>query len=672
MLKRLVTSKLVGNSLGWLVARYIRFVYRTSEVVRRPADMDRQIAEHGPMIFVSWHGQFLMAPMLKPAGIPAKMIVARHTDAELIGRALRHFDIDLIRGAGAGMRKKDRGGASALREAMRALKEGINVAMTADVPPGPARRASPGVVMLARLSGRPIVPCGFATRRYAVLRTWSRFTINLPFSKLAMVMGERLFVDPDVGEAGLAQTQHILEQRLDEITRQAYELAGADPRRTMPPTPQFPEKPGIMLKTYRLLTRAARPAAGLLLRHRARKGKEVAERISERLGFASRTRPPGTLWWFHAASVGETNAILPLLRSLRAKYPEIGILLTTFTVTSARIATARLPEGAIHQFIPLDSPVFVQRFLNYWRPDLTVFTESEIWPNLILDAHARGIPLILVNARMSHRSFRRWRRRPGMSLPLFSRFSLVLAQTDALARRFRQLGAHKVITVGNLKIDAPPPPVHKEHLARLKTTIGKRTLFLAASTHPGEEEIIAEAHRDLRAEFPDLLTVIIPRHPERGAAIEEMLSRMQIKAVRQSQNRMPRDETEIFIGDTIGELGTWYALAPLAFIGGSLIPHGGQNPIEAIKLGTAVLVGPHRHNFAESYNILEQHGGCRTITGAAELASAVSELYRDEAALAAMREGGIKGVALLGGALERTLDALAPYLPKQANMKHAS
>lgn len=672
MLKRLIKSELVARIGGWLVARYIRFVYDTSKVIRSPSDLDEQIARNAPMIFASWHGQFLMSPMIKPSGVPARMMVARHADAEIIARALQHFDVGLIRGAGAGKRKKDRGGASALREAVRSLEQGINIAMTADVPPGPARRAGLGIVTLARLSGRPIVPTGFATSRYKVLNTWSRFTINLPFSKLAMVMGERIFVAPDASPESLEETRQLVEARLNEVTRRAYKLADADPRRATPPTARSPEEPRTMLKTYRLLTRAARPAAGLLLRHRARKGKEVAERIGERLGFASRTRPSGPLWWFHAASVGETNAVLPLLHTLSARHPEIGILLTTFTVTSARIASARLPKGAIHQFVPLDSPAFVRRFLDYWRPDLTLFTESEIWPNLIVDTHARGIPLVLVNARMSHRSFQRWRRRPGMSKPLFSRFSLVLAQNDTLARRFQQLGAHEVITIGNLKVDAPPPPVNEVLLARLKKVIGDRPVFLAASTHPGEDEIVAEAHRDLRTGFPDLLTVIIPRHPERGPAIEDLLSRMQIRAARQSQNRMPTGETEIFIADTIGELGTWYALAPLAFVGGSLVRHGGQNPIEAVKLDTCVLVGPHRHNFAESYETLESLGGCRTINNATELAGAVGELYHDPQALAAMREGGAKTVELLGGALDRTLEALAPYLPGQADVEHAS
>lgn len=649
------------SALGWLAARYIALVRDTSGVVRCPEDMDRRIGELAPAVFTSWHGQFLMSPVMKPADQPAKMMIARHGDAEVIARAVGYFGIELIRGAGAAGRRKDRGGAAAFRAALSSLQDGVNVAMTADSPPGPARRAGLGVVRLASRSGRPIIPMGFATRRSLALRTWSRFTLNLPFTRLALVMGEPVWVPPDADGDTLEAHRQRVETRLNDATRRAYNLVGGDRHMAEPISATNPEKPGLLLNAYRLLTRVARPGTGYLLRRRVAKGKEIGERLGERFGRPGRTRPPGRLWWFHAASVGETNAILPLMHNLHERYPDLRFLLTTFTVTSARIASSRLPEGAVHQFAPLDSPRFVRRFLDYWQPELAAFTESEIWPNLILDTHARGVPLILVNARMSPRSYRSWRKRPSLSRPLFSRFDMILAQDSTLARRFEQTGAHTVLTLGNLKADAPAPPVDAALREQLQKAIGGRPALLAASTHPGEDEIVAEAVEILRGRVPGLFTVIVPRHPERGAGIMEMAKARGIDVARRSRTALPGPHTELFIADTLGELGTWYAVAPLALIGGSLVPHGGQNPIEAVKLDAAVLTGPHHANFAESYQALADAGGCREVADARELASAAAELLGDQVALERMRTAALEAAARLEGALERTLDAFAPY-----------
>jgi len=661
MAKRRSTPLALKKMFGWLAARYIALVRDTSTVMRVPSDMERQIDETAPAIFTTWHGQFLMSATMKPAHQPAKMVIARHGDAEVIAQAVRYFGVELIRGAGAAGRRKDRGGATAFRAALNSLKEGVNIAMTADVPPGPARQAGLGVVTLARASGRPVIPMGFATRRNIAFRSWSRFTLNLPFSKLAMVMGEPLRVPADADDDQLEASRRDLEGRINAATRRAYRLAGGSAHLAEPVSAANPERPGLALGAYRLLTRVARPAAGLLLRRRVARGKEIGERLGERFGRPGRNRPSGRLWWFHAASVGETNSILPLMHALHERYPDIRFLLTTFTVTSARIASNRLPDGAVHQFAPLDSPQFVRRFLDYWRPELAAFTESEIWPNLIMETHARGAPMILVNARMSRRSFQRWRKQPGMSRPLFSRFDMILAQDRALATRFMKVGAHTVHTLGNLKADAPAPPVDERLRKELDAALEGRPVFLAASTHPGEDEIITEAAELLRTRLPDLLTVIVPRHPERGAAILDMAKARGISAARRSRTALPGADIELFISDTLGELGTWYAVSPLALIGGSLVPHGGQNPIEAVKLDTGVITGPHHANFAQSFEALSTAGGCREVSSARELADTVAELLAHSEALEAMRVSAHTAAVELQGALERTLAALAPY-----------
>lgn len=431
-------------------------------------------------------------------------------------------------------------------------------------------------------------------------------------------------------------------------------------------------KPGLSLKAYRVLTRLAAPFAPLILAWRTRRGKEEPGRRPERYGLASAPRPPGFLAWFHAASVGEANAALPVIETIAAERPEVRMLLTTATVTSARLARARLPRGVLHQYVPLDNQSFVQRFLRHWRPDLAVLVESEIWPNLVLETKAQDIPLLLINGRMSTSSFKRWRRRPGMSRPLFSAFDLVLAQNGSLAERFAQLGVARALDVGNLKADAPPPRADLHGRRKLDAALSGRAVWLAASTHPGEDETVTAAHLKMRAARPDLLTIIVPRHPERGPLIAEQLKLANLTVALRSEGKLPEASTDIYVADTIGELGLFYALAPVAFIGGSLADRGGQNPVEAIKLGAAVLTGPNWQNFRDSYGELLRVDGCKEVSDAASLAAAALNLLEDASARRAMTERASRAIAAMSGALPRTLAELERYLPPKTTLQHAS
>ncbi len=425
MLKRLLRSDTLLSAAGSLAAGYIRLVWKTSRIVREPADLEAYLTGEQPVIAAMWHGQFLMIPAFG-CRFDVKSMVARHGDAALVGHTLEKFGLGLIRGAGAGGRRRDRGGAYALRAAIDALSQGTNIAMTAEVPPGPARKAGPGIVTLARLSGRPIVPFAIATNRYFTVNTWSRFTINLPFSRLACAIGEKVEVPRDADEAQLEAARQAVEDSLNAATRRAYELVGKNAAATMPVSAGGTVAPGFSFRIYRTISRVVHPLAGTFLRRRSRRGKEVPDRLNERMGIASIARPDKKLIWFHAASVGETNVVLPLINVLHRERPDLNILLTTVTVTSARIAAKHLPPKAIHQFVPLDTPAFVERFLNHWRPNMALFIELEIWPNLIMDADRRRIPLVLLNARMSDRSFKRWLKLKGVSRPIFSRFAVVL------------------------------------------------------------------------------------------------------------------------------------------------------------------------------------------------------------------------------------------------------
>jgi 3-deoxy-D-manno-octulosonic-acid transferase len=665
-------AKFAGRNLS----RLINHVRKTSQVVYDPPDLLDRLRRQHPAIIAVWHGQFMMTIGFRPGDEKVYAMVARHGDAELIGAAMAEMGINLIRGAGAGDRKKDRGGMQALRAAVRALNDGGSVAMTADVPPGPARNAGIGIVTLARLAGRPIVPVASATSRFRALRTWSRLTINLPYSKLAYVAGEPIHVPPDANAETLERLRREVEDRLNAATRRAYALAGADIMRATPLNSVDPDSPpaaaGLSLKTYRAASRMLRPFTPLLLGVRERAGKEEPARRPERFGIAGHARPDGPLVWIHAASVGETNAVLPLIQKLGDTRRDLRFLLTTGTITSARLAARRLDERAIHQFIPLDSPQYVARFLEHWRPDLAVFTESEIWPNLILESSDRRIPLLLINGRMSRRSFERWKRTPGTSAPLFSRFNLVLAQNRKLARWFGELGARSVMAVGNLKIDAPPPPVDALEFERLKTAVGGRPLFVAASTHEGEEEIVGAAHRLIAHAAPGLITIIAPRHPERGKALAEHFRGNGLNVAQRSLGHLPDETTEIYIADTIGELGALYALAPVAFVGGSLIEHGGQNPIEPVRHGAAVLTGPHWQNFRDAYEQLIGNRGALQIKSAEDLAREVSRLLTNPADLDRMRLAATRALDDLAGALDSTAKAVIELLPPGEGLKRAS
>lgn len=660
---------------GRLLARYIRYVSNTSEVVFDPPDfMDRLHALH-PLIFAMWHGQFMMLPLVNPRSVKVKAMVARHGDAELIGEALRHFDIDLIRGAGAGERKRDRGGAAALRQSIRAFSDDATVAMTADVPPGPARTAGIGIITLARLTGRPIVPIACATKRFTSFDTWSQLTINLPHSKLVFASGDPVRVPRDADEATLEAARRAVEDGLNATTRRAYELAGGDITRATPLEllpPGAESEPGLAVKVYRTALSLARPAAPLLLDIRARQGKEEPARRGERLGIAGKPRPAGALIWVHAASVGETNAALPLIEEILKADPARNVLLTTGTKTSAALAAARLPDRAVHQYIPLDVHAYARRFLDYWQPNLAIFTESEIWPNLILETGKRGIPLALINARMSPRSMKRWRRHARRARPVFSRFQLALAQSDKIARTLKALGVRRVDTVGNLKIDSPPPPVNRVQLASLEEALKGRHRFVAASTHPGEERVIAEAHTLIARQFPDFLTIIVPRHPERGAELQGELQKLGFSVDRRSTVAIPNDKTQIFIADTIGELGTYYSLAPVAFVGGSLVERGGQNPIEAVRLGAVVLTGPSHHNFADAYGVLLDSLGAVEVRSGDDIAAAVKRFLTDDLEAQRMRLGAKAALLSLSGALAKTLDALKPLLDASGSRNRAT
>ncbi len=414
------------------------------------------------------------------------------------------------------------------------------------------------------------------------------------------------------------------------------------------------------LRAYRLLSAMVTPLAPLFLARRLRRGKEHGARLGERRGESGIRRPPGALVWVHGASVGEIVSVLPLIERLRAR--GFGVLVTSGTVTSGDLAEQRLPADVIHQFVPLDAPRFVRRFMEHWRPGLALFVEQDLWPNLMIETARRRVPLVLVNGRLSEASFQRWQRLPNTIANLLGRLDLCLARTPADGARFSELGAPRVVTSGNLKLDVPAPPADVRALEALRKAIAGRPVIAAASTHAGEEAAIIEAHSRLRKNFPGLLTLIAPRHPERGVGIAQIAGVAELKTAVRSYGELPDAGTEIYVADTMGELGIIYRLAPIVFIGGSLIPHGGQNPIEAAKLGAAILHGPHVGNFTEIYAALDNAHGAELVADAGRLTAAIGKLLNYPQARAHIAENARATVEAQSGALERTLQSLEPYL----------
>src|ERR1700730_3121209 len=381
------------------------------------------------------------------------------------------------------------------------------------------------------------------------------------------------------------------------------------------------------LRVYRRLSSVAVPWAAALIKRRLRLGKEDPERIGERRGLTRDVRPHGPMVWIHGASVGEVLASAALIEKLRAL--NIRILLTSGTVTSAAIVAKRFPADIIHQYVPYDSPRYVARFLDHWRPSLALFIESDLWPNLILASAARRLPMVLINGRMSHRSFPRWRRVSNTISALLGRFEVCLAQSQLDADRFAALGSRNVITTGNLKLDVPAPPADAGKLERLMAVNRGRPIIVPALTHPGEEDILLATHRTLAAFFPSLLSVVVPRHPVRGEAIARTIAASGLHVGLRSREELPTATTDIYVADTMGELGLFYRLAPIVFMGGSLVPHGGQNPIEAIKLGASIVHGPHTFNFTDVYEALDGAGGASRAYTPEALGTQVAQLLAD-------------------------------------------
>ena len=394
---------------------------------------------------------------------------------------------------------------------------------------------------------------------------------------------------------------------------------------------------------------------------RKQKGKEDITRFNERIGRPKMPRPEGRLFWLHGASVGESVSMLPLINRILETYPDAHVMVTTGTVTSADVMQKRLPERAFHQFIPIDNPIFTTRFVKYWHPDVALWFESEFWPAVLSSIKRKNIPLILINGRISNKTFKRWQQFDFICKELLGCFSLCLGQSEEDAYRLRVLGAKDAVCLGNLKYAGLPLPIDERAKDNLLKQIGSRPLWLASSTHNDEEVRVAKVHKRLKEKFSDLLTIIAPRHPNRGKEVAAEVNKLGLTTALRSAQEMITPKTDIYIADTIGEMGLWYDIAGIVFIGGSLIPHGGQNFIEPSRVRDAVIVGPHMHNFTDAMSRAKKVDAVMQVVDTEELGEVVSELLANKNLLEAKQSLAYNWAASETKVLDGIMDKIKAY-----------
>ncbi len=415
----------------------------------------------------------------------------------------------------------------------------------------------------------------------------------------------------------------------------------------------------MFLSLYRFITYLSYPLVRILLVYRRAKGKEDVLRMPERLGYYKKPRPEGRLIWLHGASVGECLSMMPLINYL-VTLSDTKVLVTSGTVTSAELMAKRLPNGAFHQFMPVDLPMCTKRFVEHFRPDLGLFFESDFWPNMLIDAHKAGVPMVLLNGRISDKSFAHWQKLPFFIRPMLRLFNFGLGQTPQDAERMKKLGFQKVDCVGNLKFAAVPAPYDENELTQMHNAIGTRFVWVAGSTHDDEEVQIAQVHQELAKRRENMLTIIAPRHPNRADEIEQKLCAMGLKVHRRS-----RDEdvnADVYLADTIGEMGLIYRLAPIVFVGGSLVPFGGQNMLEPMRIGACTIIGPYAFNFRHIVQKAKEQEALIEIKNKNELAVMLDVLVSKNEMRQKISRAGQQLASSEVSVLTRVIEALNPYL----------
>jgi len=427
----------------------------------------------------------------------------------------------------------------------------------------------------------------------------------------------------------------------------------------------------MIIRVYTLLGWLLTPIVWFWLKRRTKRGKEEVLRLGERFGKTRLSRPNGTLLWLHAASVGETQSVLTLIDKLLAQHPMLNLLVTTGTLTSASMVKGKNLPRVIHQYLPSDLPVPTIRFLKHWKPDAALWVESELWPQMLHRISQQNIPLVLINGRMSSRAYGRWQRWPNLVKLMLSCFDTLYAMSEEDGARYRALGAKKVRYVGNLKYDAEALAADANSLAQLGEQLGNRPAWVAASTHPGEEIQLIHTHTEVKNLYPDVLSILIPRHPHRGKAIAAELRAAGLKVAQRSEGEAIHPDTECYLADTMGELGLFFRLSDIVFLGGSLVAHGGHNPLEPARLNCALLTGEHTHNFAAVMEALRSQRAIQVVHDSDMLARAIVKLLADDETRLGMAERALDVVQASQGAADTIMQHVNAMLMERGAYAHA-
>ena len=418
-----------------------------------------------------------------------------------------------------------------------------------------------------------------------------------------------------------------------------------------------------LLWFYKKSMTLGEPLIRSILNRRARIGKEDPSRINERFGISTLTRPEGPLIWVHVASVGEAQSMLSLVDIILSQQPTARVLITSITTTSARLLQNRLPDRAFHQYSPVDHPEWVRRFLDHWKPDLVLWAESELWPNTLTLLKKRNIPVALLNAHMSEKSFRNWSKAPRMAEDMLSAFMIILTQTTQDAEYYTKLGARSLVVTDNIKYSASPLPYNEADLSAFKAALADRPVWLYASTHAGEEALACEVHKELSVKYPDLLTIIAPRHPARALEIQNIVGTHDLTyQSRGNSKALPSAADQVYIADTMGELGLFYRASPLACIGRTFSDDGGggHNPIEAAMLKCAVLHGPNVQNLGRIFAEMNKARAALLVSTREHLAGDVDHLLESAERLKELQDLGYAFASQKADIMKTIIQELEP------------
>lgn len=615
-----ILSSGLKKLISYIALTYVFFVFSTSKITIRISSESQKLLEKSVALPCLWHNRILLIPYLMKKFGSFAAVISMHKDGDFLSEFLMRYGHSSIRGSSR------KGAFNAMKGIVESLKNKTSVFITPDGPLGPRYNINGNITSISSKYSAPVIPVCYSARNSKALKTWDKFVIPLPFNNIILEIADPLVFDEDATEESkkelLQKTMMAQSERLDREVASEKEGVFLIPR--------------AMFSLYRFSSYIAHPFIRIYLNFRVKNGKETEDSIEEKLGYPSADRPSGKLLWVHAASVGESKSVLPIIEILSKKH-KLNVLITTSTLTGAEFIKGKIASNKklIHQFIVLDTPQNVKKFFNYWKPNAAVFIDSEIWPNVLYDAK---FPIILANGRISPKSFYYWNIIPNAFNFVTRNLSVISPTTKQDADFFNILGVRdKIVSLGNLKNAAPPLEYDSSEYTKLKKALVGFN-FLCASTHADEEANILQHFKNSGVNI-----IIAPRHPNRAKEIAEYAEKIGFEVLMRSVANTPKftsKKPKVYVIDKLGELGLWYKLADISFVGGSFIQVGGHNVIEAAQLGAPVIVGPQTYNFTDAISHLKEYDAIIQVNTFEELKEAVLSI--DSARLKELSENGLK------------------------------